>query len=87
MLYAFTFVLDELIDDEDGIDALYSRTGDITVVDSDGRTELQFDREASSVDEALRTAWRDVQQTGWRVREVTFEPDSIASVAAAGIAP
>lgn len=82
MLYAFTFVLADRVDDEAAIDDLYGRTGDVTVVDSDGRTELQFDREASSIDEALRTAWVDVQSTGWCVKEITIEPDSIASVAA-----
>ncbi len=77
-VYAFTFTLAERVDSEAAIDEFYGRTGDVTMVDSGGRTELQFDREASSLGEALRTAWRDVQASGWVVEAVSVEPASVA---------
>jgi len=81
-VYAFTFTLVQLVEDEAAIDEFYGRTGDVTMVDSDARTELQFDRKASTLDEALRTAWRDVQASGWNVEAVSVEPESIALAAA-----
>ena len=81
-IYAFTFTLAQMVEDEAAIDEFYGRTGDVTVVDSEGHTELQFDREAASLEEALGTAWRDVQATGWQVEAVSVEPQSIALAAA-----
>ncbi len=80
--YAFTFTLAELVDDEDAIDEFYGRTHDVTMVDSDARTQLQFDRQASTLDEALRSAWRDVQASGWQVESISVAPASVAMTAA-----
>ena len=80
--YAFTFTLAELVEDEDAIDEFYGRTHDVTMVDSDARTQLQFDRQASTLDEALRGAWRDVQTSGWHVESISVEPASVAMTAA-----
>jgi hypothetical protein len=81
-VYAFTFTLDQLVEDEAAIDEFYGRTGDVTMVDSDARTELQFDRQASTLDEALRSAWCDVQASGWKVASISVEPASVALAAA-----
>ena len=80
--YAFTYTLAELVDDEDAIDEFYGRTHDVTMVDSDARTQLQFDRQASTLDEALCSAWRDVQASGWHIESISVEPASVAMTAA-----
>jgi len=42
----------------------------------------QFDRQASTLDEALCSAWRDVQASGWQIESISVEPASVAMTAA-----
>lgn len=81
-IFDFTITIDQFIEDLDVIDAFYGKTGDATVAGSEGKTLVHFDREAQSLDEALRSAVADLQAQGWQVREISVEPDCVLPLSA-----
>ncbi len=76
-VFAFTISIDQYVDDLDTIDAFYGKTADASVAVSEGKTLIHFDREADSLDEALRSAVSDVQEAGWQACEITVQPDCV----------
>ena len=79
-LFEFTITIDHFIDDLDVIDSFYGRAGDASIGASGGKTLIHFDREATSLDDALRQAVADVQAEGWRVEEISVEPECLQSL-------
>ena len=77
-VFDFTIAIDQYVDDLDAIDAFYGKTADASVAASEGKTLIHFDREADSLDEALRSAVADVQDAGWQVCEITVQPDCLS---------
>ena len=41
------------------------------------KTLIHLDREAKSLDEALRSAILNIQAEGWQAREISVEPDCV----------
>ncbi len=76
-IFEFTITIDQYVEDLGRIDAFYGKTGDAAVAGSEGKTLIHFDREADTLDEALRSAVADVQAEGWQVREISVEPDCV----------
>lgn len=72
--HQFTFVLrGQAIADED-CDALYEAgCDDGTIVTRNGVTHIAFDREAASLDEAIRSATADVRRPGFEVARVEMD--------------
>ena len=52
--YIFTFTFVERVDDLDRIDAFYVKVDDASVAGDNGGSVVHFDREAGSLDEAMR---------------------------------
>jgi len=76
--FEFRLVLDQLDVSEKDADALYGRCKDGTLITANGRTFLDIERQATSLDEAMRTAIADVNAAGFRVSRIEIEADSLA---------
>src|SRR5674476_1612514 len=70
--YEFTFVVDHRLS-EDEVDGLFDRADDVTPEREQARTLLGFDRQATSLAEALVSALRDVESAGLIVGSVRSE--------------
>lgn len=68
--YQFTLILSEREDSEVDAESLYSQFDDGTLVTSNGATRIEFDREAESLSDAIRSAIEDVEKTRFRVAHV-----------------
>jgi hypothetical protein len=56
-------------------DKLFEAGGDDCLASSrDGIVTIAFDREASSTEEAIRSALQTIQQAGYAAKSVIFEP-------------
>ncbi|MFO7904705.1 MAG: hypothetical protein ACQESR_07765 [Planctomycetota bacterium] len=73
-VFEFTISIDQYVQDLDVVDAFYGRASDATLSGSEGKTVVHFDREASSLDDALRSALADIQAQGWQVLDITVDP-------------
>ena len=81
-VFEFTITIDQYVEDLDAIDAFYGKTGDASVAGSNGKTMIHFDREADSLDDALRRAVAEVQREGWEICEITVEPGCLLPLSA-----
>ena len=81
--FEFTITLTDLVDDLDAINVFYGHANDASIESSAGKTLVHFDRDAETLDEALRQAVADVQQQGWTVREITVEPHCLTPISTA----
>jgi hypothetical protein len=70
-------VLNRVEIDETQADALYARCKDGTLITSGGATYIDFDREANSLEEAIRSAIADINAAGFHVTRVEMEADSL----------
>ena len=77
-IFEFAITIDQYVDDLDKIDAFYGKTGDASVAGSEGKTLIHFDREAKTLDEALRSAIADVHAEGWQVLEISVDPNYVS---------
>lgn len=69
--YEFSLILTKPHVTDDDCDALYAAgCDDATVVTRNGVTHLAFDREAESLEAAIRSAGADVRQAGFEVARV-----------------
>jgi hypothetical protein len=78
MTFDFKLVLDQVDIDEAQADAPYARCKDGTLVTAGSVTHLDFDRQANSLDEAVRTDIADINAAGFHVARVEIEADSLA---------
>jgi len=76
--FDFRLVLEQVEIDEAQADALYARCKDGTLVTAASVTYIDFDRQANSLDEAIRSAIADVNAVGFHVVRVEIEADSLA---------
>jgi hypothetical protein len=76
--YDFKLVLDRVEIDEAEADNLYARCKDGTLITGGGVSYVDFDREAASLDEALRSAIADVNAAGFHVTRIEVEAASLA---------
>lgn len=56
-IFEFTITIDQYVED---LDTFYGKTGDASLAGSGGKALVHFDREAASLDEALRSAIADI---------------------------
>ena len=76
-VFAFTLTIDQYLEDIDAINSFYSKVDDASIAGSEGKTFIHFDREANSLDDALRSAVADVQKDGWTVQEIAVDPHCV----------
>lgn len=74
--HEFTLILTEE-PDEDESDRLYSVFRDGTISTIAGVPQIHFHREALSLEEAIRSAIRDVSSADFRVARVEMAPDAV----------
>jgi len=76
--YEFDVVLKEISDiSDDAADALFSAgCDDGTPASSSGIAWIHFDREASSLEEAIRSAVSQIQTAGFKVAKVELDAAS-----------
>ena len=78
--YEFTLVLSEPEQSEDDAEALYAQFNDGSIITSGGITWIEFEREASSLREAIQSAIADVERAGFQVARV--ESETVETIAA-----
>ena len=73
-MYAFRLVLAAAELSDDDCDRLYeARCDDGTVVTRDGVTYIAFDREAESLEDAIRSATAEVMAAGFQVARLEID--------------
>ena len=82
--YAFDVVLKEVaeVTDEQADSLFAAGCDDGTPTSCDGVAWVHFDREASSLEEAIRSAVAQVQAAGFRVAKVELDADAAVSLGA-----
>jgi len=75
--FEFNLELDRRVSEEADMDAIYARCRDATIVTDGDATVVHFDREADTLDDALRTAVADLNAAGCRVTRVELDVDSL----------
>lgn len=81
MKYEFSLILvgDNL--DEEEVDKIYGADcDDASILTRDGVTRVQFDRHATSLDEALASAIQSVEQAGFAVARVEIERHEVSQI-------
>ncbi|MGH7200329.1 MAG: hypothetical protein ACREJB_06965 [Planctomycetaceae bacterium] len=78
-VYRFRVILADLEEvSEDAAEALYEAGCDDGLCgSSEGIADVMFDREAKSLDEAVRTAVRDVRKAGFQVARIEIDRDDL----------
>lgn len=76
--FDFKVVLNHNDIDEAQADALYARCKDGTLITSAGVTYMDFDRDADSLDEAIRSAIADINAAGFDATRIEIEADTLA---------
>jgi len=81
MKYEFSLILTECdVTDEDA-DKLYEAgCDDVSILTRNGVTRLQFDRQATNLDEALASAIQSVERSGLAVARVEIERDEVPQI-------
>jgi hypothetical protein len=78
--HEFTLVL-TADPNEDEAEKLYARINDGTISTIAGLPQIHFHREATSLEEAIRSAIGDVRAAGFNVTRVEMEPDALLQFA------
>jgi hypothetical protein len=82
MKYEFSLVLtDREVTDEDAHKLFEAGCDDVSILTRDGVTRLQFDRQASNLDEALASAIQGAERAGFAVARVEIERDEVPQIA------
>ena len=76
--FDFKLVLVQGEIDESEADAIYARCKDATLITAGGISYIDFDREANSLEDAVRSAIADVNAAGFRVARLEMDADSLA---------
>ncbi len=82
MKYEFSLILTQVEVSDEAADKLFEAgCDDGSLLTRGGVTRLQFDREASSLDEALASAIQSVEKAGLAVSRVEIERDEVPQIA------
>jgi hypothetical protein len=73
--FGFKLLVEQSKIDEAEADALYARCKDGTLITAAGVMYVDFDREADSLEDAIRSAIADVQSAGFRAVRIEIEAD------------
>ena len=81
--YRFTFTLkDQSVCSNDMADAIYAAGGDdATVASRDGVVSVHFDREADSMDDAVRSAAAVITAAGYAVDRISVDEQTLQTMA------
>lgn len=80
--YSFTIHMANSFEDEELCDRIYGVCDDSTATsDKEGRLLLEFDREAESLDAAIRTALANLVSVGASPRSITLETSGLMPIA------
>jgi len=79
--HQFTIILTDDPNDDDESDKLYSLINDGTLSTIVGVPQIRFHREASSLEDAIRSAMSDVKSAGFDISRVEIEPEMIVEIA------
>jgi hypothetical protein len=78
MKYEFSVILAQPdVTDEDADKLYHAGCDDASILTRDGVTRVQFDRQASNLDEALATAIQSVERAGLAVARIEIERHEI----------
>ena len=77
--YEFTLRMDQRLAEEVEMDAIYARCADSSLLVDGEVTLLRFQRQAASLQDAIRSAIADVNAAGYRVGQVELEADSVTT--------
>jgi hypothetical protein len=81
MVWRFTAYIRDLEEFSDVLaDTLYGRCPDSTLSSCDGRSKIGFDREADTLQSAIRSALNDINAAGLTVESVEIEADDLAAL-------
>jgi hypothetical protein len=81
MKYEFSLILiDPEVTDEDADKLFEIGCDDASILTRDGLTRLQFDRQASNLDEALASAIQNVERAGLAVARVEIERHEVPQI-------
>lgn len=81
MKYEFSLVLADAEFNEEAADKLYEAgCDDASILVRNSIARLQFDREASNLDEALASAIQSVEQAGFAVARVEIERHEVPQI-------
>jgi hypothetical protein len=69
MTYDFTLILNEQVD-EGGADKLYAVIDDGSIISDAGISRIEFDRESTSLQNAIASALADVLKAGFTVSHI-----------------
>ncbi len=69
-IYEFTVELVQAVDSDEQVERLYGSIDDGTMSTCNGVSKIDFDREASSLRGAIRSAIADVERCGFHVAKV-----------------
>jgi len=75
--FEFTLRIDQRLAEEAEMDALYAKCPDSSLLVDGDVTFLHFQRDAPSLQDAIRSAIADVNAAGHHVAHVELEPDSV----------
>ena len=76
--FDFRLVLERVEVDEAEADALYARCKDGTLITDANVTYVDFDRQANSLDEAVRSAIADINAAGFLVARIEIDAESLS---------
>ncbi len=72
--HCFTLILTRDPNDDES-DRLYDKVGDGTISTIAGVPQISFHRNSDSLESAIRSAFKDVQSSGFTVARVEIEPE------------
>ena len=75
--FDFKLILDQAEIDEAEADALYARCKDGTLITAVGVTYMDLERQADSLDEAVKSAIADINAAGFRVAHIEIDAESL----------
>ena len=77
MLFDFALILECDDIDLDGADRLYGEVDDASLSSSGRIQRLDFDREATTLEAAIRSAVADVKRAGFKVHHIEMQPEAL----------
>lgn len=77
--FEFTLRINQRLAEESEMDAIYAKCADSSLLVDGDVTMLRFQREAASLQDAIRSAIADVNAAGYHVADVEMEPESVTT--------
>lgn len=76
MTHSFTVILDVTTETLDDLEKVYTKIDDALLYIQFGDTGLDFDREADSLEDAVKSAVQDLEEIGFKVKRIESLPES-----------